>query len=791
MASRISKGMFFLIICLSCAAYGQETGISVIGQVIDSDNQKPIEFATVRALDPTTNKVISGGNASFDGKFSFQIATEDFYLEVSFLGYETLRIDKIKIVNQSLYLGQVSLKADSKQLEEVVVRGEKSDTEFALDKRIFNVGKDISSTGMSAFEVLNNVPSVNVNIEGEISLRGSTGVQVLINGKPSVLTSDESNGLGTITAEMIERVEVITNPSAKYDAEGTSGIINIVIKKEERKGTNGSISLNTGTPHNHSIGLSLNRRTEHFNLFTQLGVGYKETPTNVKSINTNNETGVSIISEGLQYRNENFYNFILGTDYHVNKYNVITVSGHYAYEIEDQPSRTDFSSTDANQDITSEWKRTEVTEAYNPKYQYELNYTKEYRDNPEEHTLILSALGNFFGKDLSSEFENETVLGDDQDSNQRTETDFKEGKYTFKLDYTHPFSDIISMELGAQYLINDVSNDYEVSDLIADEWVIDGGLTNVFNYNLKVLGTYITGSYKGEKWGYKAGLRVENTNLGTFLETTGDENNQRFANLFPSFHTSYKLNHRVSLQAGYSRRIYRPRLWDLNPFFNIRDNFTIRTGNPDLLPEFSDSYELSTISELENMSLNLTVYHRYTTDVKETISVFENNTNTTRPYNIGTKQSTGVEINGKYDPIHWLSINGDFNYFYFNRRGQFESTNFDFSDSFWSSKLVSKFKLPWGIDLELTGRYISEYQTIQSTVSENLYMDIGARKKILNGKGVISASVRDVFASRVREVVTDQSDFYVFSSRRRGSFFTLGFSYGFGKGEAMQYSGKR
>ena len=153
-----------------------------------------------------------------------------------------------------------------------------------MDKRVFNVGKDLSSTGASALEVLNNVPSVNVNIEGEISLRGSSGVQILINGKPSVLASEQGNALGTITADMIEQIEVITNPSAKYDAEGTSGIINIIIKKEERKGINGSATINIGIPHNHSFGLSLNRRTEKFNLFTQLGVGYRELPNDRENI---------------------------------------------------------------------------------------------------------------------------------------------------------------------------------------------------------------------------------------------------------------------------------------------------------------------------------------------------------------------------------------------------------------------------------------------------------------------------------------------------------------------------
>jgi len=388
-------------------------------------------------------------------------------------------------------------------------------------------------------------------------------------------------------------------------------------------------------------------------------------------------------------------------------------------------------------------------------------------------------------------FNDETISGENQNSNQQTKSDYKEGKYTFKVDYTRPLTQILSMEIGGQYFIDDVSNDYQVSDLILNEWIVDPSLTNVFNYNLKVLGLYATSSYEGQQWSYKAGLRIERTELNTFLENTGEENTQNFSNFFPTLHISYTLNNNTSLQAGYSRRIYRPRLWDLNPFFNIRDNFTIKTGNPNLLPEFTNSYELSSISELDNISLSFTVYHRYTTDVKETISVLENNVNTTKPHNIGTKGSSGIEITGKYDPIEWLSVHGDFNYFYFTREGQFENTDFDFEDGSWSSKISSKLKLPWKVDLELTGRYRHSYKTLQSTVSGVAFMDLGARKKILNGKGVISASVRDVFASRLREIITDQPDFYIYSSRLRGRFITLGFSYGFGKGEAMQYGGKR
>ncbi len=770
--------------------FAQSQNIVITGKVVDNVNQQPVEFATVMIGDKKTKAAITGVTTDIDGTFKVVTEATDFFIEFSFIGFENKTINEFSIVNGKVDLGTIEMGENNQQLDEVVVRAEKSTTEFRLDKRVFNVGKDLSSTGASAMEVLNNVPSVNVNIEGEISLRGSTGVQILINGKPSVLASEQGNALGTITAEMIDKIEVITNPSAKYDAEGTSGIINIVIKKEERKGINGSATVNVGMPHNHSFGLSLNRRTEKFNLFSQLGVGYRELPNDLENINRNLITGTTIFSEGEEFRNETFYNFILGTDYHINSNNVLTLSGSFAYEVEDQPSSTNFRSENSVGEITDRWSRSETTEATNPKYRYELQYKSKLKGH-KDHALLISALGNFFGKDQESEFFNTSTLGSQSFADQQTETHFQEGKYTFSIDYTKPFSDKITLETGAQYVINNVSNDFEVRNSINGEFTSDPNLTNIFEYDQKVLGVYGTGAYEDDKWGIKVGLRMENTDLKTLLVNTNEKNEINFNNFFPTLHTSYKVTEAFSLQGGYSRRIYRPRLWSLNPFFNIRNNFSVRTGNPDLLPEFTDSYELSSIYIFGKASLNFGIYHRYTTDVVESVSTFEDNVNTTKPYNIGTNRSTGLELNGKYTASKKLSFNGDFNYSYFNRKGELEGTIFDFNADQWSAKVTSKIKFPKGIDFEITGHYRSRVQTVQSEISGNIFADFGLRKKIMKGRGVLNLSVRDLFASRIRESETVQEDFYLYSFRQRGRFITVGFSYGFGKGEAMEFSGQK
>ncbi len=768
----------------------QQKMVAYTGTVVEKNSGQPVAYATVMIADKVTDQPITGSTTLENGSFSLETDATGYYITISFMGFKTKTIQADLTDAQTIDLGVIQLEEDAQQLKEVVVEGEVSQTVFQLDKRVFNVGKDLSSTGASALEVLNNVPSVNVNIEGQISLRGSQGVQVLINGKPSIMTSDENNALGTITADMIDRVEVITNPSAKYDAEGTSGIINIVIKKEEREGLNGSISLFTGVPDNQSIGISLNKRTEKLNLFAQLGAGYRELPNEITVRNTDLTTGNTILSNGEEFRNEAFYNFILGTDYYFSPTSVLTISGNFALEIEDQPSTTNFAALDASGNMTSEWERTEVTDARNPKFQYELQYKKDFEDN-EDHDLIFSALGNFFGKDQSSDFLDATLSGEDRDAEQKTRTDFQESVFTFKVDYTKPFSDTFSVETGAQYILNAVSNDFEVQDLVDGEFVSDPGLTNIFEFDQNVLGVYGTAAFEGEKWGIKAGVRLENTEVGTLLVNTNEANDQNYTNLFPSVHSSYKFSEKVSLQAGYSRRIYRPRLWDLNPFFNIRNNFNIRQGNPNLLPEFTDSYEVTGIFFIGKTPLNLGVYHRFTDDIIERISFFENNVNITRPENIGTNSAWGLEFNSKYSPAKWLTFNIDFNYNTFSREGSFEGTVFDFSANQWSSKLLTKIKMPWDIDFETTGNYQSAFQTVQGEINDIAFLDFGLRKKILKGKAVLNFSVRDAFASRIRENQIVQNDFEVFNRSFRARFVSLGFSYGFGKGEAMQYAGNK
>ncbi|MGC1204245.1 MAG: TonB-dependent receptor [Flavobacteriaceae bacterium] len=779
-----------LILLTWNSSYAQNKSIEITGEIFEATNNLPIEYATISVINKSSNTPFTGTVSNIEGYFTVNTNIENFYIEISYIGYITKTIKTFTISKNKVDLGNVILSEDLQALSEVVVLAEKSQTEFKLDKRIFNVGSDLSSTGASALEVLNNVPSVNVSIEGAVSLRGSEGVQILINGKPSVLASADGNALGTITADMIDRIEVITNPSAKYDAAGTSGIINIIIKKSEKRGLNGSASLNVGVPNNNSFGLSINKRTEKFNLFSQIGAGIRTFKDIRKSINRDIINDTTITSIERSNFDEKFSSILLGTDYYINESNVITLSGSYAYEVEDQISKADFNRFFNENNLTDSWLRQQNTEATNPKLRYELQYKRDFKRH-EDQDLLFSALGSKFSKDQSSIFQNTTITGNEPNSLQETRTDYSLEDYTFKLDYIHPFLKKYTLETGSQYAINMVSNDFEVSNSIDGILVTDPDLTNVFDFDQKVLAFYNTLAYEGDIWGLKIGLRLENTNINTLLRTTNIFNSSTYTDLFPSIHSSYIISDGFSVQAGYSKRINRPGLRQLNPFNNIRNNFNISRGNPNLQPEYTDSYEITSIHKIKNAALNFSLYNRYTTDVIENIVTFQNNVSTSQPENIGTSNTIGFEANGKYNPVNWFTLTGDFNISYFDRTGVFETQNFDFNGNRWNSRITSKFKLPLEFDFEVSGNYNSNYVSIQGEVSESYFVDFGLRKKILKGKFILNLSVRDAFATRIDESFSSQADFYSLDSRMRGRFVTFGISYGFGKGEAMEFSGQR
>lgn len=778
------------LLCQQVVAENNIRKVIITGKILEKDSETPIEYATISIHAPD-GKLITGGISGKDGSFQLESPNKEFFIKVSFIGYESQEIKEFELNNNRVQLNAIHLASAHAQLDDVVVRAEKSQTVFKLDKRVFNVGKDLVGSGGSALDILNNVPSVDVSIEGTISLRGNSSVQMLINGKPSVMASSKT--LGTITADMIERVEVVTNPSAKYDAEGTSGIINIILKKNNKKGLNGAVTANVGTPKNYSLGLSMNRRTEKLNLFTQLGIGDRRflSDSYSKTINNKSNNQPQTISKGDGEKNERFYNFILGADYRISKYQTLSVSGHYGFEDEKEYSTTDYSYSELSGSNTEEAQRKESTTAGNPKWQYEVNYTKEFADN-KEHKLTASATGSFFGKDKTSIYTNTGVGNFLRLNDEKVINDFSETEYSFQLDYTHPISEKSTWEAGAKMDINNNENKLVQHDKVGNNWEVNPNLSNQFHFDQNISALYSTYAFEGNHISFKLGVRAEHEYRKSELENTNEENKKNDTRFFPSFHTSYKFNDGFSLQAGYSKRIRRPHMWDINPFESYRDPLNINKGNPNLKPSLSDSFEITAISTFQSGSVNASLFYSVTDDVVDDVYVIDGNVTTSMPINVGKSKSTGIEINSKVDPFKWFTLLAEGNYRFYKRTGKYQDQDFDFSNKSWSARMTAKFKLPYHIDAEYKFRYRSKSESLQGYYKASSYSDFGVRKKFLKGKAVLNVSVKDIFNSRKRKFESKSTDFYTYNEHQRhGRILVVGLSFGFGKGETMEYSGMK
>lgn len=788
---KILKRVIVLFFIFSLTYSNAQNNITNSGVLTTMTDNEPISFATVVALNKTDSTMISGALTDSSGRFSFKTMTRNYIVKISFIGLVDTYVNEIPdLENGQINFGTIQVNTESNVLNAVSVVGEESEMVFKLDKQVFNVGQDLMNGGGSAVDVLNNVPSVDVNLEGAISLRGNANVQILINGKPSVMASGSNNALGSIPASMIERIEIITNPSAKYDASGTTGILNIILKKDKEKGFNGSVTLNTGFPKNHSLGLSLNYRTKKLNVFSQFGIGARQFLSTTNSTNTDKGAvpQTTLKTEAEDEKNENFANVLLGSDFYINKYNMLTISGHYAYELEKQFASLKYNQINSDLDVLSIFQRDENTTATNPKWQYDIEYVKTFKRNKEQ-SLNFSFVSSYFGKNKLSDFKNEQIKGASITQNQNTTIDFRNVSYTIKGDYNHPFSQTVTLETGAKYDIGSNANDYEVENQINEVWVLDSNFTNNFKYNMNIFGAYSTLAHEGEKFGIKAGLRYEYTDA--YPESNSTAAIQRYGNFFPSSHVSYKFSKKASVQFGYSRRIKRPHLFEISPFFSFRDNFNLRTGNPNLKPEFSNVFELRTINNWKKINVSSSIYHSRTVDVMSEVITVVDNVKTSAPRNIGESFNTGIDFNIKYSPVKWLSLSSNANFIYFERKGEFEDVSFDFSNHRWGVRLNTKIKLPFKFDIQIRGRYNSEVEELFVVQKENYYFDLGIRKKINKGKLIVSFNVRDVFNSRTYAVVSQQPLFSFESSSKRGRYFVLGVSYSFGKGEAQEFSGQK
>lgn len=749
----------------------------MVGKVLEGETQLPLQFANASLLTPGDSTLVGGATTDAEGVFRIEAKSGSYILKVQFISFANQYFPiQLSANNPIANVGSIQLLPDASILDEVVVSGQRNQMQLELDKRIFNISEDLANISSNAAEILDNLPSVAVDVDGNVSLRGSSNVRILVNGKPSGLVGISStDALRQLQGDLIERIEVITNPSARYDAEGSAGIINIILKKEEKRGLNGSFTGNTGFPDNHGFSGNVNYRTGKLNFFGSYGINYRENPGGGFTDRVSQDTIFTFIDND-RVRTGTSHNFRFGTDFHINEKNII--SGSFLARVSDEENFSDityFDRTESRGLITNSLRRnTELEDDNNREYQlsysrkmkgagHELTAQFEYRDNAEKENAAIDSANLLTQSPL--------LLY------QRSFNEEIDRNILMQADYIYPISKGKKFEAGYRGTLREIANDYIVEQIDGQgNFFSLANFTNKFTYNEDVHAVYTIFENKMPKWGYQAGLRLEQTYITTFQRETDQTNKKDYLNAFPSAFVSYNLNQTRTVQASYSRRLSRPRFWSLNPFSSFNDPRSIRMGNTDLDPEYTDSYEIGLLNNHKKSSIYLGTYYRYTTGIIDRIQTSEDGINTvSTPRNIGVENAYGIEANFSADPLNWLNVNGNANFYRAITEGRFNDIILD-RDTY-TARFRMNTKIKMGkVDFQVSGNYRAPEIQTQGKRKSLYYIDLGANMDVLKGKGSINLSVRDLFNTRkfrgttFTNNFTEESEFQWRSRQVRISF---------------------
>lgn len=758
---------------------------NIKGELADAESRRPLAYATMTLFSLPDSTAVTGAIVDESGKFEVQAEPGNYYLRAQFLSYRTTYVSGITLTANT-DLGPVLLSPDATTLDEVVVRAEKSQVQFDLDKKVYNVGKDLVNKGGSATDVLDNVPSVSVDVDGNVSLRGNEGVRILIDGKPSGLVSFGSNGLRNLPANMIDKVEVITNPSARYEAEGMAGIINIVLKKEQQQGINGSFDLSVGHPDEYSASANLNYRHNKFNFFTNYGIRYRKSPgsgSNYQEYYYGDTTAITqLVRERERGGLSNSARF--GADFYFTPKSILTTA--FAWQYSDELNTNVITYHDYINDLnnpTGITRRTDEETDTEPNLEYSLTYKKLFKGEGHELTADFRFQDNSETEksDFTEIYFNPDGTPSGQpDLHQRSVNKESEINRIFQLDYVHPFGKDGKFEAGARVGLRDLTNDYLVEELEDSDWQPVDGLSNNVLYGENIYAAYGIFGNKTGRLSWQGGLRMEISDVKTELLQTGEVNDRPvYTNLFPSAHLGYELRDENEIQISYSRRIRRPHFRELNPFTTYSDARNYWGGNPNLEPEYTDAFEIGHLKRWEKGSFNSSVYYRHTTNVIERIRTQLSDTvSVTRPVNLSDRDNIGFEFTGSYEPFEFWKFNGNVNLFHSVTNGEYEGQVFDANTFSWFGKASSRLTVWDKVDIQATFNYRAPHNTTQGRAKAMYYLDLGASTDILNNNGTLTFSVRDVFNTRRWRSITEGDDFYAENDFQwRARQMTLTFSY--------------
>ena len=754
--------LFFLLFTDAVIPQGRPGMIS--GTVLDQATQAPVEYANIVLLSAVDTSLITGTISDDAGDFILAPIRNGAYLmEVRFIGYTTQKKSvTISSENNTIDFGDIFIAPDTYTLNDVVVSSERSPVTYQIDKKVIDVDKMQTVVSGNAADVLQNVPSVTVDIDGNVSLRGSSNYTVLIDGKPSIMSAQDA--LQQIPASSIQTIEIITNPSAKYDPEGTAGIINIILKKNENLGLSGVLNGNLGRFENYGGDFLFQYRLP--DVVLTLGTDYnnRSFPGLSRSENTfysSNSTSF-YNHEGESKWGRKGLGLRAGIEFQLSEKDLFSVVGRYGSREGGRKSTR----------FTDEWNSS------NPVVSSYLDYsnmarTGEYGGSNITYTRKFSKKGH----ELKAEFNFRYNDGDDTASTEtRINALILSGRRTieygpshdfeWKFDYTLPLSAYTKFEAGmeAEIELSDENNDLFEYNPVSKVYEFQSLYSHSTRNKNNDQAAYVTYTSEFGRFGLQGGIRTEYT----YRKITLLSQNQDFTidrwDFFPTLHASYKFTEETQLMGSYTRRIRRPHGGELEPFLTWMDANNVRIGNPDLLPEFIDSYEAGVQTYFAGISLSTEVYYRFTQNKIENFrSVYAPNINLNSVANIGKDYSLGAEMMMIFDPVEGWNVSLMGNLYDYRIRGFVNTTTIERQSFNWSARFNNLIKIASSTQLQFNLNYNSATVTSQGEWGESYSADFSVKQDFFEKALSLTLQVRDIFGNNKMEYTSASSDFYQYS----------------------------
>ncbi|MGB5172385.1 MAG: TonB-dependent receptor [Eudoraea sp.] len=773
---------------------------SIIGKVVDSKDQKPIAYAAIVIKLASDNSTLTGGITQEDGSFEVKKLPDGaLIVEVQFIGFKT-HIQKIDIKEdkRELNIGLIKLEEEAQELSGVEVVAERTTIEQRLDRKVVNVGKDLTTVGASASDIMNNIPSVNIDQQtGELSLRGNTNVRVMVDGKLSNVPVAQL--LKQIPSTSIKSIELITNPSAKYNPDGMSGLINIVLHKNTNIGFNGNmnIGLTVGEEAKFNSSLDLNYRQGKMNIYGNYGnnIGkyvndgfiyrFEEDSQQVFDILDDRKSNLLKVGVDFYLDDRNTLSFFTNQNYFDGKTNGKTVITYF-------------------QDLTR--NNDQVFNSINENHSQQYNFDYKHQFVKEGHTIELEADYNKYSEDENADFKS---TGDTPFPDYKDFVDTKRTQTIINLDYVNPIDSISKLEAGIESRVFETDVRYSST---GQSFNPDGNLISTpdtdFIYGMDIYSAYATFGQRYDKWSYQVGFRVED------VEVKADTNQVRtftdkYTEFYPSGFVAFNPSEKNQFQVSFSRRVDRPGLTQVNPIREWSTPLISSFGNPNLLPQFTMSYEANYTRRLKNGSLTSGVFYRSITDeinravyidrldLNRIILSFDNFDNTS---------SYGLEISGNYKLTKWWSLNASFDLYHQTQRGLTESLVLDneiptpediiteevqVENTAYNFRINNSFKATKNLTFQLFGFYRGQNRTIQFNVDPMYFVNLGARYDFAKGKGTFSVNVNDIFNTMQFAFEADQPFAQKGHFNPESPTIFTGISYRFGSGKNKAAQRKR